>query len=65
MEKIVVKVIVDGVESAPIEMGKGEESAVYSNDIVFYSMGRIYNKEKTKAPYEYNISIRKRKDVKN
>jgi len=61
MEKIEIKVVVDGKELEPIIMGEGKEGYVYKNDIVFYSMGHIHNKDKTVALYEYNISIRRLK----
>ncbi len=61
MEEIIIKVIVDGEEQAPINMGAGKEDSVYEDDIAFFSMGHIKNKEETKAPYNYTIRISRHK----
>jgi len=57
MEKITIKVIVDGEELTPLNMGVGKEDTIYKDQIVFFSMGHIYNKEGNKAPYDYSIHL--------
>lgn len=57
MERIIVRVEVDGVELAPFNMGAGEEDHIYKDDISFFSMGHVYNKEGNKAPYDYTIRL--------
>lgn len=61
MERITVKVIVDEGELAPIDMGVGEEDPVYKDDIVFFSTGHVYNKERSRAPYDYVIRLNRHK----
>lgn len=53
MEKIILRVEVDGIELSPIEFGKGEQSHFYKDDIAFFKMGHLLNKEQTESPYEY------------
>lgn len=60
MEKIIIKVIVDGEELAPFSMGKGHEDTIY-DDIIFYTMGHVFNKEGNKAPYDYTIRLTRHK----
>lgn len=52
-EKIVIRVEVDGMEVYLIELGEGREDYFYKDDIAFFSMGRLFNKERTIAPYDY------------
>lgn len=61
MEKITIKVIVDGEELPPFNMGAGEEDPIYKDEIAFFSMGHIYNKEGNKAPYDYTIRLTRQK----
>ena len=61
MEKLIVRVEVDGVELEPIDMGEGREDTTYKGDIKFYSMGHVFNKDHTHAPYEYMISLTRHK----
>lgn len=61
MEKIIIRVEVDGVELLPIELGKGKESSFYKDDIAFFSMGHLFNKEHTHSPYEYLFRLDRRK----
>lgn len=60
-EKIIVRVEVDGVELAPIELGEGMQDGIYIEDIVFFSMGDLYNKEHTVAPYSYMFRLNRHK----
>ena len=57
MENIVVKVVVDGVELAPINMGEGKTSTLYKEDITFFSMGHVHSAEGTHVPYVYLIRL--------
>lgn len=57
MEKIIVKVIVDGEELASLDMGEGREDFTYRDEIVFYSGKHIYNKDGTFAPYSSFIRL--------
>ena len=61
MEKIIVRVEVDGVELAPIEMGEGHEDLIYKDDIKFFRMGHVFNIEHTRAPYDYTFSLSRHK----
>lgn len=60
-EKIVIHVEVDGVELAPIELGEGVQDGVYIEDIVFFRMGDLFNKEHTVAPYSYMFRLNRHK----
>ena len=57
MEKIVIKVIADGEELSPIVMREGKEDSIYKDEVVFFSMGHVLNKERTVAPYDYTIRL--------
>lgn len=61
MERITFQVIVDGEELAPFNMGAGKEDSIYKDDIAFFCMGHIYNKERNKAPYDYTIRLTRHK----
>lgn len=61
MEKIIVRVEVDGVELAPVEMGEGHEDHIYKDDMTFFSMGHVFNIEHTRAPYDYTFSLSRHK----
>ncbi len=61
MEEITIKVLVNGEELTPFNMGAGEEDPIYKDEIAFFSMGHIYNKEGNKAPYGYTIRLTRQK----
>jgi hypothetical protein len=61
MEKIVVKLGVDGVELEPLDMGKGETDSFYEEDMVFYKGGYIFNKEHTHGVYSCSIRLSRHK----
>ena len=61
MEEITIKVIVDGEELPPLNMGEGEEDQIYKDQIAFFRMGHVYNKEGNKAPYDYTIRLTRNK----
>ena len=61
MEKIVVRVVIDDVELAPIEMGEGYEDTFYKDDMKFFGMGHVFNIEHTRAPYDYTLSLSRHK----
>lgn len=61
MEEIIIEVLVDGEEQAPINMGAGKEDSIYEDDIAFFSTGHIKNKEETEAPYDYTIRLTRHK----
>ena len=63
-ENIIVRIEVDGVELAPINMGHCSTNRFYETDMQFYSMGNVFNKEHTLAPYEYLISLTRHKTKK-
>ena len=57
MERITIKVVVDGEELAPFSVEAGEEDHVHKDDVSFFGMGHVYNKEGTKAPYDYTVRL--------
>ena len=59
--KIIVRVEVDGVELLPIELGEGMQDGVYIEDIVFFKMGDLFNREHTIAPYSYMFRLNRHK----
>ena len=61
MEEITIKVLVDGEELTPFNMGVGKEDHIYKEEITFFSMGHIYNKQGNKAPYNYSIHLTRHK----
>ena len=61
MEKIIIRVAVDGVELAPIEMDEGHEGTFYKDDMTFFKMGHVFNIEHTRAPYDYTLSLSRHK----
>ena len=61
MEKIIVRVEVDGVKLEPIEMGEGHEDLIYKEEMMFFSMGHVFNMEHTRAPYDYTLSLSRHK----
>jgi len=61
MEKIIVRVEVDGVELEHIEMGEGHEAPIYKEEMMFFSMGRVFNIEHARAPYDYTLSLSRHK----
>ena len=61
MEEITIKVLVDGEELPPLKMGPGKEDPTYKDEIAFFSMGHVYNKEGDKAPYDYTIRLTRHK----
>lgn len=63
VEEIVIRVEVDGVELAPINMGRGCKDSVYEDDIRFFSMGRVFIKDRTYALYDYTFSLSRHKFV--
>lgn len=62
VEHIVAKIIVNGAECKPIDMGKGSQSHFYPGNIQFYSMGQVILGKK--APYTYSISLERMKTKK-
>ena len=61
MERIIVRVEVEGVELAPIEMGEGHGDTFYKEEMTFFKMGRVFNIEHTRAPYGYTLSLSRHK----
>ena len=61
MEEIIIKVVVDGKEQTPIKMEAGKEDIIYNNDMVFFNIGHVYDKEGTVSLYDYTIRLRRRK----
>ena len=61
MEKIIVRVEVDGVELAPIEMGEGHEDLIYKEEMTLFKMGHVFNIEHTRVPYGYTLSLSRHK----
>lgn len=57
MEKIVIRVEIDGVELSPIELAEGEQDGLYEGYLAFFGMGSLFNKERTVAPYNYTIRL--------
>jgi len=57
MEKIIVRVEVDGVELEHIEMDEGHEDPIYKEEMMFFKMGHVFNIEHTRAPYDYTLSL--------
>lgn len=64
MEKITIKVVVDGEELTPISMGIVHEDPIYKDDIAFYIMGHIYNKEGNRVQYDCSIRLTRPKTEK-
>ena len=61
MEVITIKMLVDGEEQAPISMRDGLQDVFYKDEIAFFSMGSVYNKEKSVALYDYTIRLTRHK----
>ena len=64
MEKITVHIEVDGVELAPVVMGEGREDHYFPGDMKFYNMGYALTKDNAHAPYQYMISLTRKKTEK-
>ena len=64
MEKIVVKIEVDGVPLKPLALGKGKQHFIYEDDMQFFLMGHLFNVKGTLAPYEFTISLTRHKTTK-
>lgn len=61
MEKIVVKIEVDGIELTPIDMGPSRQDSTYKDDIAFYKMGNAGLARGRFLPYQYSIGITRHK----
>ena len=64
MEKIVIEIVVDNIKLHPIAMGLGEQHLIYKDDIMFFSMGHVFNREGTEVPYDYTINLTRHKTEK-
>lgn len=57
MENIIVRIEVDGVELSPVTMGEGVQSEIHPNDLTFFKSEHIFNKERTRTPYDILIRL--------
>jgi len=61
MEKIIIKVIVDGEELKPVEMADGVQSYFYEDEIQFHWQGHLFDKAGKKATHFGSINITRNK----
>lgn len=60
-EKVIVKIITDGVELDPIDMGEWHQDAVYGGDITLYSRAHAFNKQLSLSVYDCSIRLTRHK----
>ena len=61
MEKIVVRVEVDGVELAPVQMPEGKQDLFYEDGMTFFKMGHVLDVKGKEVSYRYSIRLDRRK----